>query len=175
MTMMIIRYFLLYSAFLAYAGTIHAQDQQTEGARLPPAATVEILGAEFGRFEAGDAPDESVFIPAAVVPHRTGQRYGWVIELRAAPRSVSVREEYLLPPSAASAELAQSAEDGKAADGSRTLAWPRRSQVSQRQLVPVDGRIYGEWAVGPGEPAGHRRLEVVVEDIPAAHFEFDVK
>jgi hypothetical protein len=51
----------------------------------------------------------------------------------------------------------------------------RRNQVSQRQLVPVDGRIFGEWSVGPGEPAGHRHLQVVIEGEVAASFEFDVK
>ena len=43
------------------------------------------------------------------------------------------------------------------------------------QLVPVDGRIYGEWSVGPQEPAGPRRLEVVVEGQVAASFAFEVK
>ncbi|MDR1936214.1 MAG: hypothetical protein LBS49_11665, partial [Candidatus Accumulibacter sp.] len=51
----------------------------------------------------------------------------------------------------------------------------RRSQVSQRQLVPVDGRIFGEWAIGPREPAGIRRLEVIVEGRVAATFEFEVR
>ena len=51
----------------------------------------------------------------------------------------------------------------------------RRSQVSQRQLVPVDGRIYGEWSVGPREPAGPRRMEVIVEEELAAAFDFEVR
>ena len=164
---MIIRLFLLSLALMAGAGPLHAKDGSAPPSQKPE---IEIVSAEFGRFEVSNTPDETIFVPAIVVPHRSGQRYGWVIELRSAPRSVSVREEYLLAPTASAA-----VEGANAADGSRTLVLPRRSQVSQRQLVPVDNRIYGEWAVGPGEPAGHRRLEVIVEDVPAAHFEFDVE
>jgi hypothetical protein len=51
----------------------------------------------------------------------------------------------------------------------------RHNQISQRQLVPVEGKIYGEWEVGPNEPAGHRHLQVVIEDQVAASFEFEVK
>jgi len=39
----------------------------------------------------------------------------------------------------------------------------------------VDGKIYGEWAIGPNEPGGHRRLQVLIENEVAARFEFDVK
>ena len=51
----------------------------------------------------------------------------------------------------------------------------RRSQVIQRQMVPVDGQIYGEWAIGPQEPAGRRQLDVVIEGRVAASFEFEVR
>ena len=131
------------------------------------AAEVEVIDAEFGVFDAS-RPGETVFTPTDVVPHRNGQRYGWVITVRSAKRSLSVREEYLLanaptppPDNPVAANLA--------------LPLERRNQVSQRQLVPVDGRIYGEWAVGPSEPPGRRRLQVVVEGVAAARFEFDVK
>jgi hypothetical protein len=129
---------------------------------------LEIVSAEFGVFDAGD-PLRVVFSPTDVVPHREGQRYGWMIELREAPRSVSVREEYLLPSRAAGA-LTESAEGTKL-----VIPLERRSQVSQRQLVPVDGRIYGEWSVGPREPAGPRRLEVIVEGEAAAVFDFELR
>lgn len=133
----------------------------------PAGAPVEIVGAEFGLFD-GSRPGELVFEPAAVVPHKIGQRYGWVIEVRTAKRSLAVREEYLRPAPKA----------GQAADPlTQSLNVPaeRRSQVSQRQLVPVDGRIYGEWSVGPGEPAGPRRLQVIVENQVGATFEYAVE
>ena len=58
-----------------------------------------------------------------------------------------------------------------------SLAIPtqRRNRVSQRQLVPVDGRIYGEWGIGPQEPAGVRELQVTVEGVVAATFRYEVK
>lgn len=124
---------------------------------------VEIVSAEFGLFDASN-PDELVFTPTTVVPHTLGQRYGWVIEVRTGKRSLAVREEYLLanpsPPTA---------------DSPLNIVLPRRNQVSQRQLVPVAGRIYGEWAIGPGEPAGHRRLQVIIESTVSADFAYDVQ
>ena len=59
-------------------------------------AAVTIVGAEFGIFDASDSRAVA-FAPTRVVPHREGQRYGWVIEVQTARRSLSVREEYLLP------------------------------------------------------------------------------
>nr|MDR2111560.1 hypothetical protein [Accumulibacter sp.] len=129
---------------------------------------LEVVSAEFGVFDASD-PRQVVFSPATVVPRREGQRYGWMIELRETGRSVSVREEYLLPGKAV---------EERAESGDRTtlvIPMERRSQVSQRQLVPVDGRIFGEWEIGPGEPGGTRRLEVIVEGQSAATFEFEVR
>jgi hypothetical protein len=133
------------------------------------APPVEIVSAEFGVFDAS-TPGELAFEPTDVVPRREGQRYGWIIELRTKKRSVAVREEYLLPTTATEA-------GGKmnAAGDRLDIPLPRRNQVSQRQLVPVEGRIYGEWAIGPGEPSGRRHLQVIVEDEVAGSFEYEVK
>lgn len=131
-------------------------------------AAVEIVGAEFGLFEESKN-EEIVFQPANVIPRAVGQRYGWIIEVRTLKRSLAVREEYVLPPSARQREP-----DNPVA---RNLHIPdlRRSQVSQRQLAPVDGQIVGEWSIGPDEPPGKRRLQVIVEGEPAATFDFEVK
>lgn len=134
------------------------------------AQSVTILGAEFGIFDSGK-PGELVFEPTLVVPHQQGQRYGWTIELRTTKRSVSVREEYLLPSTATEAGPSGNLKN----DTTLNIPLPRRNQVSQRQLVPIDGRIYGEWAVGPGEPAGRRHLQVIVEGQVAGSFEYEVK
>lgn len=137
----------------------------------PAQSSVEIVSAEFGLFDVTN-PREMVFEPTFVVPHRQGQHYGWIIEVRTVKSSLSVREEYLLPNSKALPK-AEGVTDLLAE--SLSLPAQRRSQVSQRQLAPVDGRIYGEWAIGPSEPAGHRHLQVVIEGQVAASFEYDVK
>ncbi len=145
----------------------------TAALAAPPGKTaprVEIVAAEFGLFHDG-APGELVFEPAAVIPHRNGQRYGWVIEVRSAQRSLSVQEEYLLPPASADAAMSPPAAPGELLERESE----RRRQVSQRQLVPHDGRIFGEWAIGPREPAGPRRLRVLVEGVPAATFDYEVR
>lgn len=137
-------------------------------ARIACAADVEIVAADFGLFEA-TSESEIAFLPSAIVPKAVGQRYGWIIEVRTKKRTLAVREEYVLPSAATQKEP-----EGAVA---KNLHVPdlRRSQVSQRQLVPVDGQIVGEWSVGPDEPAGIRRLRVVVEGEVAASFDFEVR
>jgi hypothetical protein len=145
---------------LAFAGLLAA------GSALA-APTVEIVAAEFGVFSEGKG-NEIVFQPTNLVPHAVGQRYGWIIELRTKQRSLAVREEYVLPESAtAPAPESQVAKNLHIPD-------LRRSQVSQRQLVPVDGQIVGEWSVGPDEPPGRRRLQVTVEG-QVTSFDFEVR
>lgn len=129
---------------------------------------VKILGAEFGLFDASN-PKELVFEPATVVPQREGQRYGWVIELRTKKHSVAVREEYILATPASEAGPSGNLTEGL------NIPLPKRHQVSQRQLVPRGGRIFGEWAVGPGEPPGQRHLQVIVEGELAGSFDYEVK
>ena len=129
---------------------------------------VEIILSEFGVFDATD-PQQVVFEATQTIPHREGVRYGWMIEVRTTKRSLSVREEYLLPNSA-DEQHSESTEGTKL-----VIPQERRSQVSQRQLVPVDGQIFGEWSIGPREPAGRRRLNVIIEDQAAVIFEFEIK
>lgn len=131
-------------------------------------APVEVISAEFGIFDASN-PQELLFHPSDVVPHKVGQRYGWIIELRTAKRSLAVSEEYLLP------TLPAVRKDSAPPDENLDIPAQRRNQVSQRQLVPVDNLIYGEWAVGPNEPAGRRHLQVLIEGREGASFRFDVK
>ena len=133
----------------------------------PVESPVIIVSAEFGLFDATN-PKEPVFTPSQVVPHRENQRYGWVIEVQTGRRSLSVREEYVLT------NVSKAQKEQDALGESLNIATPKRNQVSQRQLVPVDGRIYGEWAIGSNEPAGHRQLQVIIENEVAASFEFDV-
>ena len=132
-----------------------------------PAPTIEVLRAEFGLFASAADTRDTAFTPSTVVPLRVGQRYGWVIEVGGATRSLSVREEYLLP-------MANKPASDPVSEN-LAVALQRRNQISQRQMVPVDGKIYGEWSVGPREPAGHRHLEVLIEGRVAAGFEFDVQ
>lgn len=142
------------------------------------AAAVEIVASQFGLFDAS-TPGELSFEPSNLIPRIAGQRYGWIIEVKTAKRNLSVREEYVIPLPAKSDGKAKDA--GKAPEAADEFlenfrqAPQRRNQVSQRQLAPVDGQIYGEWSVGQNEPAGHRRLQVFIEGRLAATFEYDMK
>lgn len=148
---------LVLSGMLLVAPVVFLGGAQAKG--------VEIVRAEFGIFDVTN-PRETLFEPSRIVPHRAGQRYGWVIEVRTQLRSLSVREEYLLP-------AAGKIESPNA--NTVVIPFERRNQVSQRQLVPQEGRIFGEWEVGPNEPPGRRHLQVVVEGEVAADFEYEVK
>ena len=128
----------------------------------PETPAVQIGAASFGLFDAS-TPGELNFEASGVVPRREGQRYGWVIEVRTAKRRVSVREEYLLPPKAGTAPAPN------------TLLMETRRQVSQRELAPYEGKIYGEWSVGQGEPPGQRHLQVFVDNELAGDFKFEMK
>lgn len=128
---------------------------------------VEVVHAEFGIFDTSN-PRETLFEPSRIVPHKVGQRYGWVIDVKTSRRSLSVREEYLVS-NPVKTVVPQAAGD------TVVIPFERRNQVSQRQLVPQEGRIFGEWEIGPGEPAGRRHLQVVVEGEVAASFEYEVK
>lgn len=130
------------------------------------AAKVAILQAEFGLFEA-TGTGEIMFSPARTVPRRDGQRYGWVIDVQTDQRTLLVREEYLTPARQPVVNLAKD----------DTLVFPgaRRHQVSERRLVPVAGKIYGEWAIGTSEPAGERHLQVVIEGAPEIRFDYRVE
>ena len=130
------------------------------------AAAPEVIRAEFGLFTPKDSSDLQ-FEPTRIVPHKVGTRYGWVIELRTKARAVSVSEEYILPP------LTETKPDPLAE--ALGLKNERRNQVSQRRLVPVEGKIYGEWEIGPQEPAGKRTLQVIVEGAEPVRFEYEVK
>lgn len=138
------------------------------------AQAAEVIQAEFGIFipyKAG-AEDGLMFEPTRVVPHKIGTRYGWMIRLITGKRRVSVREEYLLPATVPAQNPPPAAKDGEHA---RTLAFERRNTVSQRQLAPRNGLIFGEWEIGPGEPPGRRHLQVIVEGELAADFEYEVR
>ena len=141
--------------------------QAAPPAAVPVPVPVEIVSAEFGLFDDSVA-GELGFEPASVIPRIAGQRYGWVIGVRTAARTLAVREEYLLPSGAPAGTPPAGADE-------LNISVPRRRQVSQRQLVPVEGKIYGLWTVGPNEPAGPRQLEVIIEGRPGASFAYDMR
>ncbi|NJA88519.1 hypothetical protein HCX48_04670 [Rhodocyclus tenuis] len=159
------------SLAVALAVLFAGEASSVMAAEPAPAPPVDIVAAEFGVFVDG-GHDELVLVPTRLVPHVVGQRYGWAIELRTARRSVSVREEYVRPPASPTADAAVASDPVR---DSLQLPVATSRQVSQRQLVPVNGLIYGEWAVGPGEPAGHRTLRVVIENEAQLVFDYDMK
>ena len=126
------------------------------------ATPVDIVSAEFGVFTS-DEDEGRVFAPGELIPLVPGQRYGWVLEVRSPRRSVSVREEALLaaPP--------------VKADDQETISFERRRLLGQRQLVPVGGRIFGEWTVGPDDRPGPRRLRVTVEEQSSVDFAYELR
>ncbi|MDR2507872.1 MAG: hypothetical protein LBD67_07770 [Candidatus Accumulibacter sp.] len=152
-------FFLFLFSVLSRAGA------PAPGEKTPP----EIVRAGFGLFDVGD-PKKPLFMETSVVPRKEGQRYGWLIEVRTKKRSLSVREEYLLPPLATP--------PAKNEDGMKVILdipLEQRVQAAYRQLVPIDNHIIGEWTVKADEPAGRRRLQVIIEEHLAAEFDFVIE
>ena len=157
-----------------------------------PALDIEVVHAEFGLLTprqagASGRSQDLTLEPTRLIPHRPGMRYGWAIELRTDKRRVSVREDYLLPAAGSRHDNSHASEHGDglaqlapsdpalAGAETRTLTFERRNTVSQRQLVPRNGLIFGEWEIGPHEPPGRRHLQVIVEGEVAADFEYEVR
>ena len=136
--------------------------------RNPTNAPVEIVNAAFGIFD-DSTPGEFHLDPTDIIPRKVGQRFGWVMEVRTDQHRLAVREEFLQP----GLPKIEAAMDPL----SENLNIPneRHIQAGQRQLVPVNGKIYGVWVVGPNELAGHRLLHVVIEEKLGTNFEYEVK
>ena len=135
---------------------------------VPAEPAVKIVHAEFGLFESSK-PEELTLVPTNVVPLVVGQHYGWVIEVQTTRRRLAVREEYVTP-LPVTAQIAPSP-----LTEYLTITDEKRVLHSQKQLVPLEGKIYGESVITPSDRSGHRRLQVVVEGQVGASFEFDVE
>ncbi len=138
--------------------------------------STRIIGAEFGIFTNAKTSENNKqsadfsFAPSLQIPATSGVRYGWSIQIDTNKRSVSVREEYLI-------DSPNKTQMQKAPDTETNIEiiLPRRQQVSQRQLVPVNGMIFGQWEIGANEPKGARHLQVIIENSATADFEFQVR
>ena len=131
-------------------------------------APVEILSASFGTFDSA-GPNELVLAPSNVVPLKLGQRYGWVVEVRTRKRSLAIREEFVFPPKSKNQVFPNLVSE------SLNFPTPRRALAGERQLVPMEGKIYGESTVSSNDSAGHRMLQIFIEGQLGPRFEYDIE
>ena len=128
---------------------------------------IKIVKAEFGLFNERGSADPG-FVPTRAVPHVVGRHYGWVIVLETAKPTVHWREEFILPAAPTTWRYSQPG-------ATRALSDDYRESVIERDVTPHNGVIYNFWTVTPGDPVGHHKIRVVVEDAIDQTFEFDVQ
>jgi hypothetical protein len=127
---------------------------------------VQIVRAEFGLFKRTKSESLS-FVPAKTVPLVEGQEYGWMIVLKTKKPMIKWREEFTLPYAPASwgndeeQELHSVSKDGKLS-------------VMEREVSPDDGLIFNSWSVLAGDPQGHHKIRVLINNRYERFFEFDV-
>ena len=131
------------------------------------AAGYKVIRAEFGLLDFKKAGPPK-FAPAQVVPHVTGQGYGWVIAIRNTKSKVKWREEITLPARPAS----WGAADPK---GVRFISRDGLTAVTEIEDSPPRGVISNAWTIAAGDPKGHYVIRVFIDGTLAKVFEFDVK
>lgn len=132
----------------------------------PTDQAVTVTQATFGVYRTEQA-GQLILEPASTVPFSVGQQYGWVMRLRTSRQRIRWREELTLPsvPNTWGSERI----------GSRTITADNRSITTEREVSIDSGYIFNAWKIEPGDPTGHYRIVVSVEDGPSHTFSFDVK
>ena len=130
-------------------------------------AAYDVIKSEFGLFN--QTPDgKGEFVSTRQVPLVANQAYGWIVALRTYKPTLRWREEFRLPIRPDSWGPPDTA-------GRRRISADGRVAVSERRVSPVNGVIFNTWAVAPGDPPGHYRIRVYVENRLVETFDFEVE
>jgi hypothetical protein len=127
------------------------------------AQQVQVLQAEVGLLAPADAAGRQAFTPAAVLPLRDGQEFGWRLVVTTRQPFVRVREELTLP--------AEPRTWGDPEPGVKRRTTPDgRTAITEWRLAPQDGVLQSAWTVTSGDPPGAWVLTLTVEDQPPRVF-----
>jgi hypothetical protein len=132
----------------------------------PADQAVAITQSTFGVYRTEQA-GQMILEPASTVPFSVGQQYGWIMRLKTSRHRVRWREELTLP--------SVPRTWGRERIGSRTIASDDRSIITEREVSSDSGYIFNAWKIEPGDPIGHYRIVVSIEDGPSRTFSFDVE
>lgn len=136
----------------------------------PPAAhagDVQVVSANFGLFEVSPT-GKFAFTRTNVIPLVTGKNYGWVIVLKTDKPSVHWKEEFTLP--------APAAVWGTAPDGTQAVSPDRTVSVTEKDVSLAGGPvIFNLWSVADGDPKGHYKIQVTIDNDVQQTFDFDVQ
>ena len=129
---------------------------------------VQVLQAEVGLFGARDDAGRQRFTPAAVLPLRDGQEFGWRLVVKTRQPFVRVREELTLP-----AEPRTWGDPEP--DVKRRTTPDGRTAITEWRLAPQDGVLQSAWTVTTGDPPGTWVLTLTVEDQPPRVFRLQAR
>ena len=132
------------------------------------AQQVQVLQAEVGLLAPADAAGRQAFTPAAVLPLRDGQEFGWRLVVTTRQPFVRVREELTLP--------AEPRTWGDPEPGVKRRTTPDgRTAITEWRLAPQDGVLQSAWTVTSGDPPGAWVLTLTVEDQPPRVFRLQAR
>ncbi|MEW6278534.1 MAG: hypothetical protein AB1758_07940 [Candidatus Eremiobacterota bacterium] len=150
------RWMALLALVMTLAGPLKADGP----VRVAPDLTVTRV--HFGVFR--QEPDGSLtFVPTREVPLRTGQYFGWRMDLDTTRDKVRWKEELELP----------SAPEKWAPD--TLIQGDRRIGVTEREEDIFNGWVVHIWRVAQGDPPGTYTLRLFVDGKPVETVEFTVK
>lgn len=151
------------------AATLLAAAAALPGVAAAQAApAVQVLQAEVGLFGARDDTGRQRFTPAAVLPLRDGQEFGWRLVVKTRQPFVRVREELTLP-----AEPRTWGDPEP--DVKRRTTPDGRTAITEWRLAPQDGVLQSAWTVTTGDPPGTWVLTLTVEDQPPRVFRLQAR
>lgn len=107
---------------------------------------------------------EPALRPTTTIPLRTGQCYGWALQVEPEQRSVTIREVFELPG------------PGNWNIGEQMTAVARntRTAVTEFQAPLSEGVITHGWCVAEGDPAGRHRIRVYHGETLLREFRFSL-
>ncbi len=129
---------------------------------------MQVLQAEVGLFGPRDDAGRQRFTPAAVLPLRDGQEFGWRLVVKTRQPFVRVREELTLP-----AEPRTWGDPEP--DVKRRTTPDGRTAITEWRLAPQDGVLQSAWTVTTGDPPGTWVLTLTVEDQPPRVFRLQAR
>lgn len=154
---------LLPASVEAQGGTaVPMQDTYNSPAKsLSDQIKVVVEQAQFGTYS-----KEGEFTAAKTVPLVVGQSYGWKVKLNQLKPDAKVKwkEEFVLPATPKEWGGSQGA-----------VSKDKRTNVTEREDVPIDGWIGHAWSVAEGDPPGKYTMNVFINDTLVKTFKFQVK
>ncbi|MBA4274927.1 MAG: hypothetical protein C0436_04670 [Alphaproteobacteria bacterium] len=128
---------------------------------------VKIIDAMFGIINQTESGNTR-FTPTTKVPHVVNQEYGWVIMLQTSKPTVHWKETFTLPSAPVIWKVPQTLK--------HSLSKDKKTSWMEKDASLADGPfIFNNWSVAEGDPKGHYKIRVTIDNKIEREFNFEVK